>query len=162
MSNPFDNIRRRIELISREYRTKKFLTSIAKRMADLIRTRTLLGKDSFNRPFPGLERSTKDQRGRINLDSRTTKGKDNLTRSGKLMDSITGRAVGNHTAQVYLKENRGDGVTNENLEKYHREGIGSKKGKKVRHFLDLAPSEKDNIQRYIRGEVLKSVRKSLK
>ena len=55
MSDPLDKIKRSVQFVSIESKSKRFLTSIAQRMANLIKTRTRLGKDSFNKKFPGVK-----------------------------------------------------------------------------------------------------------
>ena len=134
--------------------------------ADRIRRRTRLSggvKDSKrggNRTkLDGLSPRYKKQRAKDKkngiLDKTTTAKRSNLTRTGQMLRSLTGRVRGK-TIIVSLEGDRDDGKSNAEVANYHRTG----EGRVARDFFELTDKEIKGLRNQVKKDLIKSLRKN--
>lgn len=138
-----DNLQKKINEAFEKSVDKKALEDVAKKTADDIRTRTRLGYgvnntgDLKNKLKP-LKNSTVKKRTialkRGELSPFTTPRRSNLTKTGQLLDALSGRAKNKGVEIILKKEKRTDtNVTNSEIV-FHQEAHG-------RPFIHLSKPE---------------------
>jgi hypothetical protein len=150
MSNDqvFDTLKKEIKIRTEKAFSNQLMNNLSKDMAERIRKRTRTGKGvdymgADPRPLNRLksEAYVKARARRANR-TKTTPRKSNLTFTGQLLDSISGRSLGVRKFLIYLKENRNDGERNSDIAEYQeRQG---------RKFLYFSKPEIKAIYNYIR------------
>lgn len=147
-----------IERLVKGYSMKK----ISEEAANQIRKRTRLGfgvkggerggtKINFKIEAPHTDKYKKfRKKNKAKLSPATAPGKNNLTLSGQLLDSIAGKATKN-VATIFFKEDRNDGVANSDIV----EG----QAKQGRTFFELTDKELKGLQNQIKKDLIKSLRK---
>lgn len=143
--------------IVRVAKSPNFLNPIADIMADRIRVRTRLG---YGVKQEGAEReklkklSSKyidyRKKNRTSLSQFTTPKRSNLTFSGQLLDSISGRS-NSRGIIIYLKNQRDDGKENVDIKNYQE--------KQGRPFFYLTRTEITNLNREYRQRVYEEMKK---
>jgi hypothetical protein len=97
---------------------------IIDKMAERIEKRTRSGRGvnqhwGIDKPLKKLKPITIQLREELQqdgeLDSRTSPRKSNLTRTGRLLDSIRTSVIGRGLARIFLRSSRGDGKSNESV-----------------------------------------------
>lgn len=136
------------------------LDPYAKEYADRIKRRTRLG-NGLDETKRGAKRKKlkklsekykkKRKRNKSELSSETSPSKSNLTYSGQLLDSITGKGD-KKKIQIFIEENRNDGVKNKDILKGQ-----SKQG---RDFFELSDKELKSLQNSIKNDLIKSIKKN--
>jgi len=150
--------------------TTRELKPVAEELADDIRVRTRLGKgvERYNGPeipLKGLSPSYKQQRaGKIgfaknkqgktypykpgkkgrrhpSLSDKTTPNKSNLTFTGQMLDSLSGKSPKKGTLEVYFDSKRTGRLTNSDVARFAEENPGQRKffnlsSKQVKRFED--------------------------
>jgi hypothetical protein len=126
---------------------------IIKEVSTQIQKRTRLGKgvnDSGElKTLNKLSDKYVNQRKKLQLDSRTTPKKSNLTRTGQMLDAIQGIRNGS-LFTFSFKESRDDGEKNSDVAKWARE--------KGRRFFDLSKSERVGLSRKISQVIKKKIK----
>ena len=125
--------------------------------ADRIRRRTRLGwgikdgeRGNKRERLKPLSERYKKIRKRTNLSSKTTAGRSNLTRTGKLLDSIKGFARGKKIV-FEITENRDDGALNKDIVKGQSE--------QGRDFFELTDKELKGLRNAIKKDLIKIMKK---
>lgn len=92
-------------------------------------------------------RKTKIDRG---LSSNTRPAKSNLTFTGQLLDSLISKVKG-FKVIIELMENRNDGVKNKDIVKWQKE--------QGRHFFELSDKEVRGLQKEIKKDLIKRIKR---
>lgn len=156
-------IRKRYENAFREIvqvtKTPRFLNPIAEIIAERVRIRTRLGygvdrEGGEKKKLKALSPKYIDYRkkNKAILYNQTTPRKSNLTFSGQLLDSISGRSNPRGIV-IYLKDRRNDGKKNVDIKNYQEE--------KGRPFFYLTRQEIVNTEREYRQRVYAEMKKRI-
>lgn len=153
MNNVLEKILIRVEKKVRGYS----LRARAVEYAGRIKKRTRLGWGVINgergNPRERLKKLTekyKQIRKRTQLSSQTSAGRSNLTRTGKLLDSIRGRSLGKKII-FEITENRSDGALNRDIVKGQSD--------QGRDFFELTDKELKGLRNAIKKDLIKALRK---
>lgn len=159
MSEEIENIRNKTQASIDKALTGTFLAALAKIVSNSIKLRTRLGKGLDGEggtlsPLKKLSSRYKAQRERFkksgDLDNTTTPSKSNLTKTGQLLRSIFGRVKGK-TVEIYIKDDRNDGVSNNDIVKWQAED-------QDRPFFYISKNERRQIQRLVRKKILQNLK----
>lgn len=139
--------------------TKSFFEQLAKEMADTVRVRSQLGgsvseqnkgKKPFKKLSPGYVKQRESFKGLSNL---TTPKKSNITRTGQLIESITGKGL-SKGLEIELTGKRTDSsLTNDEVGKFLRE--------QGRPFLNFSNVEMKKLRRLIEEALEVEINKCL-
>lgn len=134
-----------------------YTTGVANDLSDQIRKRTRLGygvsSDSTQQGLAPLTQGYINQRRRSELFGQTTPAKSNLTRTGELLNAIA--ATGSPgVITVFINDSRSTGnIGNNKLREYVEE---------KRPFFALTKSERNNLIRTLKSQLLSTVQKLLR
>lgn len=127
-------------------------------MADTVRIRAQLGgsventgekKRSFKKLSPGY---VKQRRKSSELSSLTSPGKSNVTHTGQMIESITGKGKSGGF-DITLSGSRNDGLTNKQVADFVEEG--------GRPFMNFSNIELKKIARLIEEQLVDEINKKL-
>ena len=141
-----------------EFATKRKMGIWAREYARLIGKRTRLGKgvDENNSPQKSLKKLTSKKyirqrfldKKRGGLSAQTRPAKSNLTRTGELLNSLTGKGLGTRKATIYPV-----GKRNEKVTKWQED--------QGRTYLRLSRPEINKLTRQIGQELEKYIKRAL-
>lgn len=146
------------ELLEKLKITKLDMKRYATDLAGMIRVRTRLGygcavENGAKGKFQKLADSTvkaKKKSSKLNR-SLTSPTKSNLTNTGVMLDSLTGRSTGDFSGEVYLK-----GKRNNDVASYHEEGNPNLP---QRPFMHIDTLTRKKLVDLIRRDIIKTLKK---
>lgn len=153
-SKAAERLRKIAQEVEKGLATNRDLNFILTEIPNQIEKRTRLGKgvDDNGSLFklPALDDKYVDRRKKASLSPDTTPKRSNLTFTGKLLSAIVGVRRGTLFTFTFT-ENRGDGVSNNDLSKWQAE--------KGRRFFDLSSTERVGLSRKISKIIKESIKK---
>lgn len=162
-----ERIKSLILVATKEAVSVKNMHNIAQAAANDIKLRTRLGsgvseaggkKEPLAKLAPSTIASRKSKKRTGKLSSLTTPGKSNLTDTGQMLDSLTGKGVSDGIGRISLAGTRRDGQTNTKVGEYAEDGSSTRP---KRPFLNLTDLQFKRIQDDLRLDVVARVKKAL-
>lgn len=151
----------------KKFRKKSVLSPIADELVTMIKVRTRKGygvkeEGSSQEKFVDFEASTLKSRARLKKQGKLMSGvgakRNALSASGQLVDSVS-QKTRTGQSELFLKENRDDGLSNNELKDWHEKGISSKRGPKKRPFFHVSDKEEKKVKNLVRKEIKEIIRK---
>lgn len=141
-----DAVISRLSKLGKQITTGDILEQIAVKIKNTIFLRTQAGRDADNKPFIPYSESYRMKEGKTFV---------NLTKTGKLLNSMTQKVLSNSTAKVFFENTRyPNGMSTQEMALRHN-NIGVGRSRKVRNFFGVNDTDLNDLTKTYESEVAK-------